>query len=209
LAGLVLGLSAGSASATLLNSPMTFPLLSYDNGGTTTYDASTDIFRVDAFPIAIRLNAAAPPRFIRPNPPTAGEFFTIQIEVDDTGNLVGGNPAGPDLSIFGFVDLNGDGTNDAGGSLLIGEILDFGFQNNGTTDLYDFRFSVIGGALEGFFDDVIAVSLQSERSNFGDAWDVNFEGGAKGTLGNIPEPTTLVLFGAGVVGLGAIGRKRG
>jgi len=208
LAGLVLGLgSATTASATLLNLPVTFPLLSFDSGGTTSYDASTDAFTVSAFPIAIRLGAAQPPRFITPTP-AAGEHFNIAIEVDSSGNLTGGS-AGDDLSVFGAVDLNGDSVIDATGTLLTGEVTGFGFQNNGSTDLYDFSFNVTGGLLQSFFAPQVGVSLQSERSTFGGSFQDSFAGAAKGTLGNVPEPASLALFGAGVLGLGAFGRKRG
>jgi hypothetical protein len=206
---LVLGLGASApATASLLNVPMTFPLLSFDNGGNTTYNATTDAFHVDAFPIAIRLNAADSPHFITPNPPVAGEYFKISILVDDSGNLVGDDGANG-LSVFGFVDLDGDHVFDASGTLLTGTVTGFGFQNNGTTDLFDFTFDVTGGALASYFADSVGVSLQSERSNFADSFKTNFGGGAKGTLGNVPEPASLVLFGAGVLGLGAAGRKRG
>ena len=36
----------------------------------------------------------------------------------------------------------------------------------------------------------------------------SFNGRAKGTLGVVPEPTTLVLLGAGVLGLTLAGRRR-
>ena len=206
LAGLVLGLgSASTASATLLNLPMTFPLLSYDNGGHTSYDAMTDAFRVDAFPIAIRLSAASSPRFITPVPQSI-EAFTIAIEVDDAGNLTGGS-AGDDLSIIGSVVLDGMTKT---GTLLTGEIVGggFGWQNNAATDLFDFQFVVTGGELASYFNEIIGVTLQSERSTFNGEFAESFRGGAKGTLGNVPEPASLVLVAAGVFGLGALGRKR-
>lgn len=210
LAGLVLALGASApASATLLNVPVTFPLLSYDNGGTTSYDAATDAFRLDAFPIAIRTSAADSPHFITPSLPVAGEYFTISILVDDAGNLIGGG-AGDDLAIFGFVDIDGDSVVDYSGTLLTGDVTGFGYQNNsGTTDLFDFTFDVTGGALASLFSSSVGVSLQSERSSFTGSFESNFGGGGKGTLGNIPEPASLVLFGMGVLGLGAVGRKRG
>lgn len=208
LVGIVAGLALASpASATLLGNSLATPLLSFDNGGTANYDATSDLFSVDALPIALRLTPGAPPRFITPNLPTAGEFFTIDITVDDLGNLVGGI-AGDDLSIFGFIDLDGNGTLDVGGSLLTGEVTGFGHQENGATDLFDFTFNVTGGALAPLMGNVVAVSMQSERSSFTGSFSTNFVGGAKGTLGVIPEPTTTLLLGSGLVGLALAGRRR-
>jgi hypothetical protein len=208
LVGIVVGLAfAGSASATLLGNPVSFPLLSFDNGGILNYDAAADTFQVAANPIAIRMSPGSTPRFVTPNPPSAGEFFDINISVDSSGNLIGGS-VGDDLAVSGFIDLDGDGTIDVGGTLLTGEITGFGFQENGATDLYDFSFNVTGGQLANAFGGTVGVSMQSERSTFTGSFQDNFHGGAKGTLGTIPEPTTLVLLGSGVMGLALAGRRR-
>lgn len=207
-AGIVAGLALASpASATLLGNSLAVPLLSFDNGGSTGYDATSDLFSVNALPIALRLSPGAPPAFITPNLPAVGESFTIGITVDGGGNLVGGNP-GDDLSIIGFIDLDADGTPDVGGVLLTGEVTGFGYQNNGATDLFDFTFTVTGGALSPIFGSAVAVSMQSERSSFAGSFETNFSGGAKGTLGVIPEPTTTLLLGSGLVGLAMAGRRR-
>ncbi len=208
LVGIVVGLAfAGSASATLLGNPLEFPLLSFDNGGVLNYDAAADTFQVAANPIAIRMSPGATPRFITPNPPASGEFFNINISVDSSGNLIGGS-AGDDLAVQGAIDLNGDGTIDVSGTLLTGEVTGFGFQENGATDLFDFSFDVTGGQLASAFDSVVAVSMQSERSTFNGSFADSFHGGAKGTLGVSPEPTTIVLLGSGVMGLALAGRRR-
>jgi len=205
LAWLVGGLAlAGPSSATLLGQPLQFPLLSFDNGGSTAYDSGTNVFSVSAFPIALRGQANGTPLFITPLDGT--EFVTISIEVDETGALTGGNPAGPDLVVFGRVDLGGGDVRE--GVLLAGEATGFGHQNEGPTDLFDFSFTVIGGLLGGEFGNVIGASLQSERSSFAGSFEESFSGKAKGTLGVIPEPTTLLLLGSGLAGITFAGRRR-
>jgi len=194
------------ASATLLGSPLAFPMLSFDNGGTTTFDSTTGLLNVTASPIAIRLGAAQTPVFVVPDP-SAGEGVIINVGLDGSGNLIGG-PPGPDLTVIGSIDVNGDGTPEATGLLLTGEASGFGFQDNGATDLYDFTFNVSGGALAGLLGPSVAVSMQSERSTFAGNFGTNFQGGAKGTLGNVPEPGTLLLLGSGLAGLAGLGWRR-
>jgi hypothetical protein len=181
-------------------------LISFDNGGVTSYDASSDAFLVNANPIAARFVPGVAPIFITP----FGEFpeaFVISIEVDQNGNLVGGFD-GDDLTVFGFLDVDADGTPDIGGPLLTGEVTGFGHQDNGATDLYDFTFLVTGGALADLFGPQVAVSMQSEASTFAGSFVDSFGGRAKGTLGAVPEPTTLVLLGSGVLGIAMAGTRR-
>ena len=195
-----------ASSAALLGTTLTFPQLSFDNQGTTSYDATTDQFTVDASPIAIRLVAGGTPILITPT--GSGEAFGINVTIDDSGALVGGAP-GNDLVVVGNVNLGGLGT--FSGTLLTGEITAFGFQDSGgTTDFYDFTFALTGGDLAFLYSPTLAVSLTSEQSSFTGDFTVDFGGEAKGTLGStvIPIPPAVWLFSSGLLGIVGISRRR-
>lgn len=182
-----LGLSLLPASADLLNLPIGLPLVAYNNDGVTTYDASADIFSVEATPLFIIETAT--PAFVLPSP--EGQDISIAIQVDETGALVDG-VSGDDFILTGAVDLEGDTTIDFSGVLLTGEIIEFGFENSAsTTDLYDFRFEVTGGLLAHLYDGKdIVVEVTSEQSTFEGDFTVSFSGEAKGNIGStdpIPE----------------------
>jgi hypothetical protein len=197
LVSLFLIFVAGPAQAALIGLTLEEPLISYDNLGMTSYDATTDVFSVDASSLSILLGGPPPS-------PISNGTFDISIEVDDTGSLVGGVP-GDDLSITG----------DIGAGLVVlltGEILEFGFEEAGVTDSFDFLFAVTGGALSGLISTGwVGVELFSEDSTFTGSFAVPFEGGAKGIAGAvIPEPTGFIVFGIGamVAGGAAVTRRR-
>ena len=160
-------------------SPLDLPIVSYNAGGTTSYDSTNDRFSVDASPLSIQ-NQTTP----------FGLFFTgdvdINIQVDDTGALIGGTTS-DDFVLTGDVDTDGDFIVDESGVLLTGEVVAFGFEDSGgTTDDYDFRFQVTGGALAGeFIGKDIGVTTSSENSTFTGDFTVDFAGDAKGAIGAI------------------------
>ena len=157
-----------------------YPVITYDSTGVINYDANTQDFSLEATPLRFRENGASPLRLI-----SGTRQFSIAIQVDNSGNLVGGAP-GDDLVVAGDIDIDGDATIDVTGTLLTGEISQFGYQEAGATDLYDFRFTVTGGALASYFvGKDIGITTSSENSTFADDFSVNFTGGAKGTLGSI------------------------
>jgi hypothetical protein len=160
--------------------PVDFPIIGYDSGGTVAYDAASDMLSVSATPLTIDTGSSS------------GFFFSgsldIDIEVDGAGALVGG-VAGDDLVLSGDVDVDGDFTVDFSGTLLTGEVLAFGSQDSGgSTDLYDFRFMVTGGALAGLYAGKdLGVTTTSESSSFAGDFGGNFGGNAKGELGSIDQ----------------------
>ena len=183
---LLLAIGAGltaPAFAALLGVTLSHPLLSFNNQGTTTYDATTDQFLVDASPLAIRLTSSDAPVLISPVP-EFGETLVINATVDETGSLTGGVP-GDDLLVFGQVDLGATGF--FSGVLLTGEVTGFGFRDSGgSTDSYDFTFTVTGGQLAFLYPSAVGVQVTSALSDFTGDFSVNFAGEAKGTLGALP-----------------------
>jgi hypothetical protein len=199
---LSLGLSSTSTAA-LLNNPIQFPRLVFDQQSTLIYDSVTNVFTIEGVPVAIELSPGAMLVLIEPAP-VVGEAVKIQIVVDENGNLVSGVP-GYDLIIDGQVDIDNNGSVDYSGRLLQGQIFmssevsGFGFQDTGgTTDNYDFRFIPTGGELAFLWEGVqIGIIVASEQSDFetdpptagGLGFNVDISGEAKGTLGSIPIPT--------------------
>jgi hypothetical protein len=182
---LLLTIGAGLAApafAALLGVTLSHPLISYNSQGTTTYDAALDQFLVDASPLAIRLAPTDPPVLIT-GVPGLGETLVINVTVDETGALTGGAP-GDDLLVSGAVTL---GSDTYSGELLTGEVTGFGYRDSGgTTDSYDFTFTVTGGQLAFLYPSAVGVQVASEQSDFEGDFTVNFGGGAKGTLGALP-----------------------
>lgn len=180
-AGLVAaGGLASLAGAGLLGILPDFPQLAFDNQGVTSYSAGGTLFSVAASPLAIRFAPATTPVIV-----TGPDSLTISIVIDNDGMLLGG-VAGSDLVVQGSVNAPGG---PLAGTLLTGEISEFGFlDSGGTTDVYDFRFTVTGGLLadDYFMNQDIGLVLTSEQSSFAGSFAVDFAGEAKGTLGSIP-----------------------
>lgn len=179
--------AANMCLAALLGILPGFPAITYNGTGSLNYTAGSNLYSVDASPISIRLSNVSPPRIINPTGVPAAESLSIRIQVDNSGNLIGGQP-GDDLQIVGQVDINGDTIIDYAGVLLTGEIMQFGHLDTGTnTDRFDYRFSLTGGLLASLYaGQDIGVTLSSENSNFVGDFTVDFTGGAKGNVGGLP-----------------------
>ncbi len=162
------------------------PITLYDVDGSVTYSVADGAFELTGQPTVLFETATSPFRQF-----SGTQEFRISICVDQDGTLLGGVP-GHDLRLEGDLDFDGDGTLDFSGELLTGEILQFGFQNVSSTDKYDFRFAITGGALAespmtaaNFAGKDIAVATTSEYSSFVGSFAQDFSGGAKGSLGPI------------------------
>lgn len=209
LPGLILGAlfsltQPDTAAAALLGVTIDIPAITFDNQGTLDYDATTDLLSIDATPLVYKDPSDTIFFF------AAGGTVNIDIMVDFTGSLTGG-VIGDDLLVTGDVDTYS-------GTLLTAEVSQFGyFDSGGTTDSFDFLFSITGGALASEFGGTgadLAVRLSSEQSDFTGDFSVDFSGEAKGSMGPPPYPPEIVpvpaavwLFGSGLLGLLVVARK--
>ncbi|WP_172820632.1 SdrD B-like domain-containing protein [Cognaticolwellia beringensis] len=179
------------STAALLNDKLELPQISYNlqDPTTTNYNAVDNTLVVNSLPVSLSLPNLRP---IFINPVSGGEeHFIINISVDETGALIGGNP-GHDLYVYGEVDVPNVGT--VSGKLLTGEVSAFGYLNSSTNnDLVDFNFTITGGLLQNLFPTgVVSVSQIMETSSFKGDFTIDFEGESKGTLGAIPATTAII-----------------
>jgi hypothetical protein len=170
--------------------PLELPVMSSNIPGTggpttTSYDSSTNILSV--------LVELAEMDFL-PGLGEEGQYLTgstvdINIRVDESGNLIGGNPSlSFDLEVQGVLFLADSSF--IAGTMLTGEIVAFGHEDSGgTTDQYDFVFSITGGQLAGLYPNGQAgVILTSADSTFTGDFNVDFGGKGEVLVGAIAAP---------------------
>lgn len=184
----------------LLGIAPSFPIVAANSTGTVQYEAATDTFTADALPLSIQESF-----FSFASAITGPATFDLQFHVDDTGAFSGG-VVGDDFVLTGTADLDFDNVPDLSGTLLTGEVTAFGFADGSptTTDSYDLRLTVTGGALAApglysstnstrpaYFDGFdIGLLINSENSTFTGDFTVDFSGGNKATLGPIEPDIT-------------------
>jgi len=163
------------------------PTIFYNSAGQLAYDASTDTLSIDASPLWILTDTAmvivAEPRML-----------SVQLTITESGALGGGVP-GDDLTVEGAVDVDTDGDTvpeHYEGVLLTGEITEYGFQNDGLTDKFNFLFNTTGGELADLYGPQIGLQVVSEHSTFDGSFAVHFEGGAKGNLCKPNSPLAII-----------------
>ena len=189
------------ADATLIGVDIALPDIYSNSTGTYNYNSSTDLFTCTAQASTITFDGTT---LI----PITNGSYSIQFHVDSSGNFSGGVS---DLTISGSFTYNGINYS---GVLLTGEVTNFGWQNIPGTKyaLFDLTFDSTGGALQGFYagsGNKGVDIFSSEISNFTGDWNTNHSGKkVKHDTAPVPEPTTIFLFGLGIVGIAVFGRKR-
>lgn len=168
-----------AADAQLLNVPINQPIITFNNTGTLTYNATTQQLKIDATALAF-LNGGA----VSLITPFGTGTVDLVVTVDNTGALVGGTDT--DLVVTGSIDTDGDAIPEYTGVLLTGKAVAFGYSDTGTpTDRYDFLVDVTGGALAGVMPGQVGIDVISENSNFAGSFQSNFNGRSKGNIGAV------------------------
>lgn len=176
-AALAIAVTGSIAGAALLGNAIGFPRIVFQSGNA---NITSGLVQITSAPVILQVEPIVAPVFINPVP-SAYETFNLEFSVDSSCNLAGG-AAGDDLFIFGEVDLGGDLRS---GTLLVGEVTDFGSLDAGSTDLFELRVEVTGGALADLYTDHdLGIIVQSENSSFSGDCSQDSTGEAKGTLGS-------------------------
>jgi hypothetical protein len=198
---------ASNAQAALLgiSGILALPDITSDGTGTYSYTASTDLFTSLATPLSITFDGVTPINIIAPR------SYAVSFYVDSSGNFTGGIPSADDLVITGKIDVNGDGVYEYSGTLLTGEVTNFGWRNQSPDDQFDFTFDATGGSLASFYNPAIGGGdyMSSENSNFNGDFTVDSSGikTKHDTAPLVPEPGSMLLLGMGVLGMFGLRKK--
>jgi len=165
-----------------------------------TYDAGTDIFNASGFALELDDDGSGPAEAI------AGGTFDLAATIDASGVLSGGS-----LTIGGTVASLGFNS----GTLLTGTLTAFGFPDAGGDPL-EFLFDVTGGDAAGLYGGIPGGVILSATGFTGD-FTTNFDnlisgipgtGAAVSDVAPVPLPAAVWLFGAGLLGLAGVARRR-
>jgi len=160
----------------------------YGLGG---YNASTHVFSMTGIPVSVNF---APLKGLCGTAACPTRYMQVTVQVDNSGNLIGGNPAAgqPDLEIDGQVT---NGSTAYSSPLLTGKITEFYYDGVNHTPNFFFRFAVTGGSMASLYvnppslDHDLGMRLFLENlsgtTNFSGSFGVNFGGQSKGDVGAI------------------------
>lgn len=160
-----------------------------------TYSAATSTFGANGFAEELDDDGSIPAEAI-----TNGTF-NLDATIDAAGSLAGGS-----LTIGGTVATLGFNS----GTLLTGDLTAFGFEPAGGDPL-EFTFDVTGGDAAALYGGVGAVGgVIMGATDFGGSFDVDWSNTGSGVanVAPVPLPAALWLFGAGLMGLIGVGRRR-
>jgi hypothetical protein len=187
------GLIASSAQAAPLNITLDdFPDI-LSSFLTASYDATLNILTVSGTAMALDDDGSIPAQDI-----TDGTFG-LSATIDETGALSAGT-----LTIGGTV---GAPLNFNSGTILTGDLTDFGFSLSASGNPFEFLFNVTGGDAANLFGGTgaqggIILTLGSGVSEFSGSFESNFSNpnsaaDTASLTAPVPEPTTWLLFLSG------------
>ena len=160
-----------------------------------SYSADTDTLTASGFALELDDDGSVPPEGI------LNGTFNLNATIDAAGSLSGGS-----LTIGGTVPTLGFNTE----PLLTGTLTEFGFPDAGGDPL-EFLFTVTGGDAGDLYGGVGAVGgVIMSATGFGGSFDIDWSNTGSGVadVAPVPLPAALWLFGAGLMGLVGVSRRR-
>jgi len=194
VAALIMGMSS-LAQAAPLNLTLSTPdiVSSFIN---VDYNAGANAFTASGFAVQLDDDGIGAPFAI------AGGTFDLAASILGDGTLTGGS-----LAIGGTVAALGFNS----GTLLTGSLTDIGFNNAGGDPL-EFLFLVTGGDAAGLYGSLGGIILTG--AGFGGSWATSFSSAPfasvsdVGTVGVVPVPAAIWLFGTALIGLVGLSKRR-
>lgn len=166
--------------AQLLGTPIEFPFLAFDGTDGLHYDAATGMLHIAGVPSATASGGGSPGILVLPELASGSESITIDANLDASGTLTGDGT----FEVVGRTQFQPGHPfpGDFSGVLLSGRVTDFGFQDAGPVDSFEFSGVASGGQLAPFFGEDVVIHFQSEDSTFTGSFTEDFSGGAKGVV---------------------------
>lgn len=184
---------------------LTLPDISFDTvpGGGLTYNAGTGVLNVNATLLALTM----------PGPVTTFPGGYVNYDMVFTGSSSAGGFTTGNFGIGSLTIVDGSATTLLTGSFVSASITGADGTNLG---LGEARFNVTGGSLASYFlcgpmgqcGGMVNLAFNLSSNFSSTMFASNFSGHSKGDIAKVPEPSTLLLLGSGLVGAGLWLRKR-